>query len=295
MNQIGLGIHAAMLADRSRNEALAKAIRAVVGPGDIVVDVGAGSGLLAMLAARAGAKRVYALECNVMAEAAKHLVKQNGYAGVIQVIRTMSFNWDPPEQADVVLCETLGFSALEENFRPTMVDARRRMLRKGGILLPNHIAVLAVPVGLEGTVPDLCASDTIFELDFSLLAAAFRKSYQRAYVPYEAELATPSVLFSLDCYQMRDTGILSNQVCFKIARDGMLTGFALWFDACLADGIHMNSRGPDTTNHWGQTYMPLPEKQPVETGTEVIFNLEINDMNSNIQLAWDTALNPVGN
>src|SRR5262249_51793631 len=146
MHSIRLSIHGAMLADSARNAAFRKAIETVVRPGDVVVDVGAGSGLLSLMAARAGAKKVYALESGPLAAVCRRIADTNGFAATIDVQMIDSRHWNPPEHADVVISETLGVAVFEEGFLQTMQDARNRFLRHGGALIPGRLKVLIAPV-----------------------------------------------------------------------------------------------------------------------------------------------------
>ena len=79
-------VHRTMICDRVRTEAFRRAIDSVVRPGDIVLDVGAGSGILSVFAARAGAARVYAVEQTSVAVLAQELAAANGVAEIVQVI-----------------------------------------------------------------------------------------------------------------------------------------------------------------------------------------------------------------
>ncbi len=76
-----LSIHRLMVACEVRTEAYRRALAAAVRPGDVVLDAGAGTGIMGMLAAQAGASKVYCVEISSMAEMARALVKQNGLAG----------------------------------------------------------------------------------------------------------------------------------------------------------------------------------------------------------------------
>ena len=81
-----LGFHRMLIADRVRSDAYQRAIRALVREGDVVLDIGTGSGLLAMFACQAGASRVYAVERTSIASVARELARANGFADRIEVI-----------------------------------------------------------------------------------------------------------------------------------------------------------------------------------------------------------------
>lgn len=290
MNQVALAIHGAMLADQARNAALADGIAALVRPGSVVVDVGAGSGLLAMLCVRAGARRVYALERSTMALLAARLIERNRMSAQIELVQVHSRAWRPPEQADVILCETLGFAALDEGFRASMVDARERMLRPGGALLPRSVRILAAPVQAAATHPELPCLDTLLGLDYRPFASVMRTAVQRCYIACEHELAAARTLFELDCATMPQHTRLVNRATFPCLKSGALAGFALWFDAELAPGIHLHNRSPDPHNHWGQAYLPLGTSLSVEAGTCVTLELEMSDSAGSLSITWRAAL-----
>src|SRR5438046_3369975 len=103
-----------MIADRRRTGAFARAIAEVVAPGDVVLDVGTGTGILAMLAAKAGARRVYGVEHADVAEVAVRLVEANGLADVVRIVRSAARALVLDEKVDVVVSEWLGSLALVE-------------------------------------------------------------------------------------------------------------------------------------------------------------------------------------
>ncbi|MFH1812417.1 MAG: 50S ribosomal protein L11 methyltransferase, partial [Pseudomonadota bacterium] len=132
----------AMLQDRARVEALARAIAGSVRPGDVVVEVGTGCGLLAVLAARAGARRVFAIEATELWQVARDVIAHNGVADVVQVIPGMSFDVELPERGDVLITETLGHLGVDEGIVATVADARGRLLKPGARLVPERIDIL---------------------------------------------------------------------------------------------------------------------------------------------------------
>lgn len=266
MNPVGIAIHAAMLADTERNAVLAAAVRAIVRPGDVVVDVGAGAGLLSLLAGRAGARRVFAIEAGSMAAVARHLAERNGFSQVIEVAQCHSRDFTPPEAADVVICETIGFAGLDEGYSESLADARERMLRPGGRMLPDGLSLRIAPVRSSGDAVDVGRLDEVLGFDFRPLAGAFRRLYRRAYVPRDEELASPLALFDLDSRTIRAHDVLQGDVTFPIASSGTAVGLLMWFEARLAPGLVMSNRAPTADNHWGQTFMPCYPAIDVEEG-----------------------------
>src|SRR4029453_11588483 len=101
------------LEDDMRLTAFAQAISSTVRPGDVVVDLGCGTGILGLLACRAGAARVYAIDAGGMAEIARVIAAANGLADRIAIINGHSQQVSLPERADVVLCDQIGHFGFE--------------------------------------------------------------------------------------------------------------------------------------------------------------------------------------
>ncbi|MBS0124173.1 50S ribosomal protein L11 methyltransferase [Thetidibacter halocola] len=143
--------HFPMLADKVRNRAFAEAIAAKVGPGDIVLDIGCGAGLTAMLAARAGARHVYTCEQQpLIARAAVRVIEENGLGDRITVIPKPSHELvvgvDLPAPADVVISEIVDTVLLGEGALATLVHAMRRLARPDARAIPEQGRLMAQPV-----------------------------------------------------------------------------------------------------------------------------------------------------
>ena len=103
--------HRLYLRDRHRVSAYERALREVVKPGDVVVDLASGTGILGMLACRVGASRVYAIEQDSIAGLARQIARRNGFEHLITGLRGHSRAVTLPERADVVVCDQIGGSA----------------------------------------------------------------------------------------------------------------------------------------------------------------------------------------
>ena len=132
-------VHRTMICDRVRTEAFRRAIDAVVRPGDVVLDVGAGSGILSMFAARAGAARVYAVERTTVAVIAQELAAANRLEDVIHVIQGDMMDIELPERVDVIVSEWLGGFGIDEGMLPPVIAARERWLKPGGAMIPRAV------------------------------------------------------------------------------------------------------------------------------------------------------------
>jgi len=104
----------------------------------VVLDVGTGTGILAIWAAQAGAAKVYAVEATDMAQKAQKLVDANNVGPKIVVIQGKIEDVDIPEQVDIIISEWMGLFLLRESMLDSVLFARDKWLKPGGSLYPSH-------------------------------------------------------------------------------------------------------------------------------------------------------------
>jgi precorrin-6B methylase 2 len=138
--------HARMLHDERRTGDYIAALREAIRPEDIVLDIGTGSGVLAIAAARAGARQVYAVEASDIADVAERVFAANGMEDRVTLIRGWSRDIELPERADLLVAEVIGNEPFEEEILETTLDARRRLLKPGGRLIPHTLELVARPL-----------------------------------------------------------------------------------------------------------------------------------------------------
>lgn len=141
-------MHVAMLHDQTRTASYLAAIREVVQPGDVVVDIGTGTGVLAVAAAQAGAARVYAIEASSMAKSAQQVFEANGVANRVTLLHGWSTQLELPERADVLVSEIIGNEPLAERVLEVTSDAVKRLLKPGGRLVPRRVKLFGLPVSI---------------------------------------------------------------------------------------------------------------------------------------------------
>ena len=149
--------HRTLIADRVRNAAFEAALRAVIKKGvTTVADIGTGTGLLALMAVKLGAREVFLYEAAEVAGVAAKVLKANG-ARNCHLIPCHSTEMVDPPKVDVVVSETLGNYALEEHIIETLADAKKRFLKPGG---RAHSAAARAVRGAGRHRPDACTSST---------------------------------------------------------------------------------------------------------------------------------------
>ncbi len=259
-------IHIEMLNDRARTKRYINAIREVVRPGDIVVDLGTGTGVLAMAAAQAGASHVYAIEINKdIAEIAKANFALNGFADTITLCHGNSTDITLPEQADVLVSEIIGDDPLDEQIIELTADARKRFLKPDARMIPNRIELFGLLVTIPSAEyskhkfsPEVVAQwKDWYNLDFSALvkmphaknAPLFNITTQLM-IDWD-RLHPPLALANIDLYQNRDQ-LIDHSETFNIQIDGLLNGLLVYFEVQLSPQIRLSSH-PDKVsrnNHW---------------------------------------------
>lgn len=140
-------IHAVMIQDKVRTSTYAHYI--LTNPylfrDAIVLDVGCGTGILSLFAARGGAKRVIAVDASDIAEKAEKIVEANGFNDIITVVRGKIEDITLPDgitQVDIIVSEWMGYALLYESMLDSVLVARDRFLRPGGVMAPSQCKMM---------------------------------------------------------------------------------------------------------------------------------------------------------
>lgn len=266
--------HRQLIGDAVRTGAYAAAIRAVVKPGDVVIDIGSGSGILALLACEAGARHVFAIEKGHAADVAMFLARHNGVADRVTVLHEHSTKVELPERADVLVTETLGSHGLEERILATVIDARRRLLRPDARLIPRRIVLSLVPVENAAFHDKHIAwwSEPRWGVDFSPLRVFAANAAYVDVIEPGAYLAAPASIIDVDLGSVEDPAARGSAT-FIATRDGVVHGFGGWFAATLAPGVELSNAAPRAT-HWDQAFLPLEQPLGVRAGTIIEVELQ---------------------
>ena len=272
-----LKYHREMVTDPVRMQAWRCAIQRTVQPGDVVVDVGAGTGVLSFLACAAGARSVYAIEEASIIEVAREVAQQTPFADRITFFAKSSAEVRLPEPADVLLGDVFGAFGLNGNMLATLIDARARFLRPGGTVLPRAAELYCVPVEFTGFYSEAIDGWSADVCGFDFRAARSRAVNQMhlTSITAEAALAEPSSLGRADVARA-ETAAWKGSTEFAICRAGTLHGIGGWCRAVWDSDIS-TTNSPFVTPRldWHQAFFPIETAVSVRPGDRVRASFEL--------------------
>ncbi len=276
--------HAALLNDQGRTRAFVEAIQATVRPTDVVLDIGTGSGVLAIAAAKAGAKKVYAVEGTGIADAAEAMIRANGLERTIELIRGWSTQITLPERATLLVSELIGSEPLCERILETTLDATERLLAPGARYLPSHLSIECALVELPADVSDkhfFTSSNAArwtdaYGIDFSALSALRAASSEAFRVDpnvarqWRALDAAPYTLCTLDLAKLSSFSVDAQCVATP-CRAGVFDAVLVSFVAKLTESVEYStaSHRVPADCHWKSTVHRLPSPLRVDAGGRV--------------------------
>lgn len=281
-----------MAADGVRIDAYARAIAKTVKPGQVVVDLGSGTGIAALLALRAGARRVHAIDINPAVWLARDLGAENGAAERLVVHHGSSFEVDLPERADVVIADCRGSFPLYGKNLALLEDAKNRFLAPGGVMIPMRDRLFVALVETERHRANIMHGWSVFERQGFSAAAARNAILNCVYSDSDASVAANDVLsdakvWSEIRYGEPFTKSVTGHVELTATRAGTAHALALWFEATLLDGIgYANAPGHQLV--YSRTLLPLLEPVRVTAGDTAKVTLR-TDVEGG-QWAWDTTI-----
>lgn len=262
-----------MLIDHTRTRAFDAAIRAVVGAGDTVVDVGTGSGILAMMAARAGAAKSWGLELTKMAEWADRLARANGLDAV-EIVQGDAGRFAAPAPVDVVMGEFQGMFLIEEwQHYAAFVKVRDANLGPGGQVIPRAARLHLAAIDDRKLYRDRGYGfweEPVYGFDFSSVRAGDIAHPRRYITTADARSIVAErqvAAFDFLTGTARDY-LLTTDLVFDYPSAGNFHGLIGYFDLDMAPGQTLSTSPFARETHWHQSYFPVPALQ-VPAGGQV--------------------------
>jgi len=282
--------HRTLIADKVRNDAFFRALKAVIEPGkSVVADIGAGTGLLGLMASKLGAKDVFLFETAEVAGVAAQVLKANK-AKSCHLIPCHSTEFRDKLAVDVIVSETLGNYALEENIIATLADARRRLLKPGGHIIPAGITQYVAPVTAPRIDNELRAWQRVGHgIDLApAQAMTLNNAYVRQLAPDELlDNGQSSVAWDAIDLQRETRSKRKGEAEWRLTKPSTIYGFATWWTAELVPGVSLSTGPRAPRTHWEQLYFPL--LKPIEAKSREVVGVELRSNSSEetgTHLAW---------
>lgn len=278
-----LHMHDIMLADRVRVDAYAAALEANIGPGDTVVDLGTGTGVLALLAARS-AREVHAIEHGPIIDAARAVAAENGVTNV-RFHRTHSRDFTLPGGADVLVHEQLGSALFNEDVVANIADLRDRVLAPGGRIYPALLELFVEPVQLRDDMRFPPAwQQEVHGLHFGALRpVGLQQPFDYWYklwrpFPLGKLLCRPEPVLTVDLMTATPSD-LPHEIHYArpAAEAGTMDGYCVYFTARFDDEIAISTSPEDPMTSWATPFLRV-ESRPVAAGETIRLDLRAEDL-----------------
>ena len=221
--------HHSMLVDEARTSAFLKALLQEVRPGDVVLDIGAGTGVLSMFAILAGASRVYAIEQGPMADIAEEVARRNGADDRVTIINDWSTEATLPERADVLVTETIGNVGFEEGILRWVKDARQRLLKPRATIVPGRVSLVAAAVESWDDYQEIDRlRQPLFALDFTAVSDLAAHSLLWTDLSPVSLVTEPATVVDVG---LADSGSvdIAGSIAVVACRDATVHGIGSWF------------------------------------------------------------------
>jgi protein arginine N-methyltransferase 1 len=283
------GIHEEMLKDEVRTRSYMNAImqNKHIFKDKVVLDVGCGTAILSMFAAKAGAKHVIGVDMSTIIFKAREIVKVNGLSDKITLLQGKMEEVELPfPKVDIIISEWMGYFLLYESMLDTVLYARDTYLNKDGLIFPDKATIFFAGIEDGDYKEDKIEFwNDVYGFDYTPLKATALSEPLVDTVEVKAAVTEPTAVLTLDLYTCT-TADLAFQSKFKLnaTRDDFIHALVSWFDIDFT-ACHKPIRfstGPHTKyTHWKQTVFYLEDVLTVQQGESVELDLDVRPNNKN--------------
>lgn len=277
-----LSPHERFVADRVAVETYAEAVRRHVGPDDTVLDVGTGTGILAMVAAEQGA-RVHAIDHSDIISVAERAATHHGFTE-IEFHRIHSRDFSVPDGVDRILHRQFGDDLFDETLLETIVGLKRRLLRDDGTILPAQFDLFLEPVTLDDAdslprLPNTSAAGYTFDfLQGDPVLEAYKpddyglRTLDRE--SFDTFLTTPEPLLSVDLDRLNTPEAIPSSITTsrRVTTPGRLDGLCLYFRVRFDDELEFSTAPDQPRTHWHNTLFRTPRRS-IEAGETIEYTV----------------------
>ncbi|WP_286265881.1 50S ribosomal protein L11 methyltransferase [Thalassotalea atypica] len=260
-----------MLSDQYRMQCYRRAINEVVEQGDVVVDLGTGTGVLAIMAVQAGASHVYAVEVRPqIIPITRQIIADNGMSEQITVIEGDARNITLTESVDVIINELIGDFGTDENIAECVNAVAERYLKPSGTILPRTLKTYLVPVQYQNEYQGIWR-ENFQGIDLKSVAKldCVEEAQMRILSHQPTELATPQLIENIDFSKDKKPRLLAHDIEFHVHTAGALHGFMGYFESELTHNVSINNYPGYKGCHWQTWHWPVYPTLNVEKSASI--------------------------
>ena len=278
-----------MIDDEARMNAFRKALAATVDANTVVLDLGAGTGIMALLACRYGAKRVYAVEPSDALQVARETGAKNNLTDRIVCIQQRSSAVTLPEHVDLIVEDMRGTLPWCSTHIPDLIDARERFLKPGGRIIPGCDTVFCA----LASAPELHRDRLLpwqskpENLDLSPAARYVENTPSGVRFKPKQLLSAPLAWTTID-YQTVSSANVREAFTLNARRPGTAHGLLLWFETELLADTKISNAPGRPKNVYGQLFLPWPRPLELAKGVEVSVSLRADLVGEDYVWTWET-------
>ena len=278
-----------MIADAPRMDAYAAALRRVVKPDSVVMDLGSGPGVFALLACKLGARRVYAVEPASVISLAREAAAANGFADRIEFFENVSTEISLSEPASIIVSDLRGILPWFQKHIPSIKDARARLLARGGVLIPQRDTLWVAVVEAPEQYKEIAGpwESNKFEFDLSAGRRLVTNIWRKARIKPEQFLVEPVFWTKIDYYDVESPNVCA-EISWRVERKGTAHGVIVWFDSELVDGVSFSNHPAAPEMIYGNGLFPFSEPVEVAEGEQIKLRLEAKLIDDDYVWRWDT-------
>lgn len=280
--------HLKMLADHERNNAFEKAIKKAINTDSVVLDIGTGSGLLSMMAAKYGAKQVFSCETSPhIAEVAERIIEKNGFKKKVKVFNLKSTQLterELTEKPNLIVAEIFDAGLIGEMAIPSFRHALKELCVDNCQVIPAKAQVMGRLLHL----PSSASVNPMKSISGFDLSAFDQFRVPKEYISEDLKLSFHKFLsdeFNMVDFDFMNLGdpipensFKSKSLRIEASEAGELHGVAFWFNLWLDDETELSSRPDRLNNHWGQALFFFEQHREVKKGEMVALNMRFNDV-----------------
>jgi len=284
-----------MILDKLRMEAYLQALKRSIQPGSVVIDIGTGTGIHALMACQLGARKVYAIEPADAIHLARQVAMANGYSDRIEFIQGLSTKLTLPEKADVIISDLHGIMPWFAQHLPSLADARQRLLKPDGVLLPQKDTLWGGVV----TVPDLYEhyaspwQNSPYGFDLSAGLKVELNTWGRGRAHLEQFLANPIRWAEIDYRTVEDPN-LKAQINWTTHQSGIAHGYMLWFDTVVTEDVTLTSAPYAPEIAYGSAFFPFLKPVELQAGDQVELDIRADLISQDYMWTWHTQITRAG-